>query len=292
MRALWHHVIYNDRYGVYVLDFLDQDYNAEQIVAYSTFAGQHIPGREPGQAGQTYTLLYWPEQTDTLATTGVVYLGFDLLDNDVFWGARDAGTLSCDQVDVDWFDNPLVGTGRHEAALSATGFSDWTTMIAQLAANASTQGLWVTNTAGGISITVAPGNQMFEASCASPETTLESGRYYRVSFFVTSTQMPGGPFGPTIRGAVASSQYVYSAARDLRGGGLLSAYYATPQPFQLWFEAPSPVPGTSVTEPMSLVFESWLTQNPEMFFFKEVQGTVHCHEVIAESWDPADPFFP
>jgi hypothetical protein len=292
MRALWHHVIYNERYSVYTLDFLNQDFNAEQIVAYSTFADQHIAGRDPGHAGQTYTLLYWPEQTATLASTGVVYLGLDLLDNDTFGDTSDTGTLYCDQIDIDWFDNPHVGSGRHENALSYTDVSGWTSMVSKLDDSWSTQGLWVTSTRNDISITVAPGNQMFEASCVGPETALEPGRYYRTTFLATSTQVPGGPFGPTIRGAVASSQYVYSAARDLRGGGLLSSYDAVPRPFQLWFEAPSPDPGTSATEPMSLVFESWLTQNPEMFFFKEVQGTIQCHEIITESWEPADPLFP
>ena len=288
LRAFWVKVEYVASMSLWVTSFTDQDFNAEQQMVYATFDGMHIAGREPGTAGQEYTMLYLPEQTDTLETTGIIYLAFDMLDNDTMPGANDQGTLYVDQIDVDWIDNPSIGNGRAETAMSTTDFSAWVTGITQIAAGWNSTSLQISATASGISITVMPANMLFEAVARSPGMALESGRYYRVTYMVTSTQTPGGPFGPTVRAAINSLDYVYGCNKDLGGGGLLSAFDATPRPYQVWVQAPSPsTAGSSMTEDMSLIFESYLLGNPNPQFGKVVQGTVTCSEVITESWDPA-----
>jgi hypothetical protein len=287
LRANWFKVVWNATYAIWVLDYGDQDFNAEQQLAFSTFRGIHIDGREPGTTPKVYTLLYYPEQTDTLETTGVTYIAFDLLDNDTFPGANDAGTLYCDQVDIDWFDNPNIGKGRAESGLSTSDFSSWTPGITKIADGWNSTGLVVNRDANRITITVTAANKLFEASCVGPGVVLEPDRYYRASFMVTSSQVPGGPFGPTVRGAINSTRWILGNVRDLKGGGVLSALTSTARPYQVWLSAPSADTGSSVTEPMQLVFESWLTSNPDAFFpTKTVQGTVTCEEVITESWAP------
>lgn len=291
MRANWMKVEYNSTVNLWILRFSDQDFNAEQQLVYATFRGNHVDGREPGQAGQTYTLLYMPEQTDTLETTGGIYLAFDMLDNDTFPGADDAGILSVDQIDVDWFDNPNPGAAgaRAEPTLSYTDFSTWVPGVTKIADGWNTMGLSVVPSASGIAITVAPSNLLFEAIGRSTGVTLDPGRYYRVTFMVTSTQTPGGPFGPTVRGAINSLQFVFGCNKDLKGGGLLSAFDATPRAYEVWIQAPVAAAGTSppATEDMSLIFESYLTENPSVFFpTKPIQGTVTCTEIITESWAP------
>jgi hypothetical protein len=282
MRGTWYKVVYNTQYAQWVLDFTDQDFNAEQHLIYATFDGRHIAGREPGTSGQTYTLLYYPEQTDTLESTGVVYLAFELLDNDVFAGANDNGALACSQIDVDHFDNPAIRSGRVD--YETTDFAGWVDGITKIYDTVNTSGLSITHGAGGIVITVQSTNRDFEAVSHSPDIVLDSGRYYRATYMVTSSQTPGGPFGPTVRGSVASSTFIFSNQKDLLGGGLMSAFDSTPRPYHVWFQAPSPETGTQ-TEPMWMVFESFLTSNPSAFFpTKTIQGTVTCTEAVLESW--------
>jgi hypothetical protein len=274
----------------WVLAFFDRDINALQYVPVATFNGNHVDGREPGDTAQTYTLLFYPEQTDTLVSTGCAILTFDLFDNDTFVGADDAGTLHCDGIDVDHFDNPTVGNGRAEPQFSATDFSGWTQFVQPLdPVLVDTTGLVIDQTAPGMSITVASGNQFFEASVAGPSSPLDSGRYYRATFMVSSSQQPGGPLGPTVRGAIGSSLFVAGVTKDLKGGGLLSAFDATARPYYVWYCAPSPAPpSVDQTEPMQVIFDSYLTANPDAIFGVAVQGTVTCDEVITESWAPQD----
>jgi len=286
LRANWVKVEYNSSLGIWVTNYTDQDFNAEQQMVYATFDPVHIAGREPGSSGQTYTLLYYPVQTETLETTGITYLAFDMLENDT--QGNDEGTISCDQIDVSWFDNPAVGSGRAEAAMSTTDFSAWTPGITNIDPAANTSGLTVTPSASGITIVVAPGNTLFEAVARGPAVTLEPGRYYRVTYTITNSQTPGGAFGPTVRGAINSLDFVFGNNKDLAGGGLLSAYDSTPRPYQFWVQAPSADAGTSppATEDMALVFESYLLQNPNPQFNKAVNGTLTCTEVVTESWAP------
>jgi len=288
LRANWVKVEWNSTYNIWATNYADQDFNAEQQLVFATFNGSHIDGREPGTSGHEYALLYYPEQTDTLATTGIVYIAFDMLDNDTFPGSDDQGTLYVDQIDIDWFDNPMIGTGRAEAAMSATDFSAWTPGITEIVpGSANTAGLSVNPTATGIQITVAPTNMVFEAVARGPAVQLEPDRYYRVTYMVASSQTPGGPFGPTVRGAINSLSFIFGCNKDLKGGGLLSAFDSTPRPYQIWIQAPVAAAGSSTTEDMALIFESYLLENPSPFFpTKTIQGTVTCSEVITESWAP------
>lgn len=282
MRANWHKVTFNTQFNLWILDLTDQDFNAEQQLVYATFDGLHIAGREPGTSGQTYTLLYYPEQTDTVDTTGVVYLAFDLLDNDTFPNAADNGALSCSQIDIDHFDNPAIGAGRQD--YDTTDFAGWVDGVTKIFDTWNTSGLSVTHGAGGVVITVQSTNRDFEAVSHSPDIALDSGRYYRATFMVTSSQTPGGPFGPTVRGSIASSTFIFSNQKDLKGGGLLSAFDSTPRPYHVWVQAPSEQAGGQ-TEPMWMIFESYLTDNPSPFFpSKTIQGTVTCTRALLESW--------
>jgi hypothetical protein len=286
MRANWFKVVWNDQYQVWVLDFTDQDFNAEQYLIYQTFDGRHIDGREPGQSGQTYTLLYMPEQTDTVDTTGVLYLALDLVDNDGFPGADDSGSISCSQVDIDWFDNPEVGSGQVD--VDTTDFSSWVNGVTMIFDTWNTSGLTISGGASGISISVQSQNRDFEAVSHGPDTPLVAGRYYRATYMVTSSQTPGGPFGPTVRGSVASSQFIFANQKDVKGGGLLSAFDSTPRPYHVWFQAPVAAAGSTDTEAMWMIFESYLTDNPSPFFpTKQIQGTVQCTRAVLESWDPS-----
>jgi hypothetical protein len=286
MRANWLKVVWNDQYQVWALDFTDQDFNSENYLIYQTFDGRHIAGREPGQSGQTYTLLHMPEQTDTVGTTGCLYIALDLVDNDGFPGADDSGAISCSQVDIDWFDNPALGSGRID--YDTTDFSNWVNGITQIYDTVNTVGLSISGTASGISISVLANNRDFEAVSHSPDILLDAGRYYRATYMVTSSQTPGGPFGPTVRGSVASSQFIFANQKDLKGGGLLSAFDSTPSPYQIWFQAPVAAAGSTQTEAMWMIFESYLTANPSPFFpTKTIQGTVQCTRALLESWDPA-----
>jgi hypothetical protein len=287
LRANWIKVYFESSLNRWLSAFTDPDFNAEQQIVYATFDPRHIAGREPGSSGQTYTLLYYPEQTETLETTGIIYLALDMLDNDVL-GAGDEGTISCDRIDVDWFDNPNVGSGRLETAMSTTDFSTWQPGVTIIDPAASTTGLQISATASGITISVASGNTLFEAVARSPAVTLEPGRYYRVTYTITNSQQAGGPFGPTVRGAINSLEFIFGANKDLAGGGLLSAYDDTPSPYQFWIQAPTADAGTSppATEDMALIFESYLLQNPNPQFGKAIQGTLGCTEVVTESWAP------
>jgi len=283
LRAITAHVENRTIPGTWINDFTNQDFNALTRTVYSTLDTMHIPGREPGTAGQTYTLLSWPEQVATLMSTDVVtYFTCDLLDMDTF--DSDAGTLYLDEVDIDGIDRPEIGTGRAEAALSTTDFSSWTTNVGQIPGGTASLPT-ITADATGVTVTVARGDQYFDATAVSPGVPLEPGRYYRVVFYVTSTEDLTGDFGPTVRASVMSSKYVFESGKELSGGSLLAHFDSTPRGFEIWLVAPSADQGSTMTEPMQLKFESWLTSNNTGFpFNKNVSGTVRCTEVFVESF--------
>jgi len=284
-RAHTVHAVYAG--GQWVPDFLNQDFNSSMEVFYPTpnSSDLFVPGREPG-IGRVYTLLYWPEMTPTLGMDNVVmYFTCDLADAaKSLWD--DAGMLYLDQVEIDYLDCPPLGSGRAEPALSFTDFSSWTTSTQAIGASFNGAGLQVKTGPTSISITVAPANRWFEAAAYSNAVPLESGRYYRMVYRITSTATPGGDFGPTVRVGLPSSRFAFNANKELWGGGLWAAFYSTTTPFEIWVEAPSALsPTLGLTEPMQLRFESWLTENPIGFpWFKTVSGTVRCHEVFTESY--------
>lgn len=274
----------------WIPDWKNQDFNAFMEINYQTpdLEMFFVPGREPGLSGQTYTLLYWPEQTDSLTSPDmVVYFTCDLLDlQKSLWD--DAGTLYFDQMDVDaCFGRPAIGTGRPEPALTATDFSSWMPGVYPVAGgNFDDTGLEANADSTSMSITVSPGNQWFDAAISSPDAALDPGRYYRVVFDVAAIHVPDGNFAPTVRAGIVSSKFGFSVDKELKGGGLLARFDGTPRPFELWFQAPTEDPATpGRTEPMRLRFESWLGDNNTGFpFYKDVAGTVRCTRVFAESF--------
>jgi hypothetical protein len=277
-----HMLMYQGRWDP---DFRSQDYNSLGMVYYSTLDRFHIDGREPGTLGRVYTILYTPEPTSSLSDWDMVtYFTCDLLDVDTF--ANDSGTLIIDQVEIDSIERPAVGTGRPESVFGTTDFSSWTTETKAIGPLYNATGLSVRAGWSGIAITVSPGNQWFEAGGYGPMGALEPGRYYRAVFDVSSTEQPGGDFGPTVRAGIMSWQWVFSADKELPGGSLRARFTSTPKPFEIWFEAPSEVPGMpGQTEPMRLRFESWLTNaNTGWPFYKNVSGTVSCTRTFVESF--------
>jgi hypothetical protein len=283
-RALTTHVM-DAGGGMWIPDFLSQDLNTDLTVNYFTPDIAYVAGREPGTAGKAYDMLSWPQQIDSLMATSVVtYVTADLLDLDRVF-SDDVGIISVDQVDIDGISRPADGSGRAEAALSFSGnFDTWTESIGPVSGGTHVAPSFA-STAAEIVLNVQPGAAFFDASSVSPAVALDVGRYYRITFTVSSSATPGGDFGPTFRLGMGSSQFSFSADKNLQGGGLLSAIGSTQEPFEVWMQAP---PATAAqTEPLFVRFQSWLlTSNTGFPFNKNVSGTIRCHEVVTESFDP------
>jgi hypothetical protein len=288
-RALTTHVVDSGDPAIgWMPDFLSQDTNSDLTVNYFTPDIAYVPGREPGIAGKTYDILSWPQQIDSLmAETVVTYFTADLLDLDRVF-SDDTGTLSVDQVDIDGVSRPVDGTGRAEPTLSFNGNFDTFTEII----NPVTGGVSVPpsfgSSAAEIVLIVTSGNAFFDASSVSPAVPTDPGRYYRATFTVSSSATPGGDFGPTFRLGLGSSSFSFSVDKNLSGGGLLSAIGTAQEPFEVWMQAP---PATAAqTEGLFVRFQSWLLGSNTGFpFNKVVSGTIRCHEVVTESFDPPTP---
>lgn len=288
MRAIWTKVTQSG--GQWVVDFLNQDYNDDMEVMVITMdsppapAGYgHVAGREPG-AGKTYALLFYPQQIDSLMSTdGIVYITFDMVDIDSF--GNDAGTLSVNDVTVDALDRPASNKGTTVTAFTYSSFSTgWSRVVQGIGTGYSSAGLSIVTGASDIAITVAAGNQMFEASAVGPYSPMSSGLYYRTIFTLTSTQASGN-FGPFMRAGWVSQQVAWTANKHLKSGGTWSAVGSTPTEFEMWVEAPSPLPpSTSQTEPMAIRFESYLTQNPVLPFNRTCAGTLRCQKIVTHTF--------
>jgi hypothetical protein len=288
-RAIWTQV--KQQSGAWIPDFLSQDWNDDLYVWYQTLAAPlAIAGREPGTAGQTYTVLYYPQQIDTLMTTSaIVYFGCDLLDADSFMSANDAGTIILDQVDVDSLARPSMGAAGMTSVpqLTYTTAGGWGWNYARQAISGAgypppnSTGL-TTSTATGIRVTTVRGNQMQEVSFVSPGgTPLESGKYYRALFTAGSSMTPGGDFPPETRFGFSSSRLVYVADKHLKGGGLFSNLKSTGTPAEVWMCAPSPS-STTQTENMSLRFEALVLTPTDTVFGKNISGAVWITRVQTE----------
>ena len=287
-RAVTTHVM---TYGgdLWYPDFLSQDFQSDLTVSYFTpdiLGFLYVAGREPGTAGKVYDILSWPQQVDSLmSTTVITYFTCDLLDLDRYF-SDDAGTIFVDAVEIDSVDRPEPGTGKPFPFLCFTDdFGVWTEYVGQVAGGGTHIAPSLTITANEIALNVQRGAQFFEASAVSPAVQLEVGRYYRAIFTVSSTAQPGGDFGPTVRCGFTSYLHCFSADKNLPGGGLLTAIGSTPQPFEVWMQAP-PTRG-KLTEPIGLRFQSWLeSSNTGWPFNKNVSGTIRCTEVFTESFPP------
>jgi hypothetical protein len=285
-RALTTHVM-DAGGGTWVPDFLSPDINSDLTVNYFTPDIAYVAGREPGTAGKTYDCLSYAQQTDTLMSTSMItYFSCDLLDLDRAF-SDDAGTIYVDQVDIDGISRPLEGTGRAEAGLSFDGNLDqFSGAVSPVAGGTHVPPAW-NITAAEIALNVSPGNQFFDASAISPAVPLEAGRYYRIIYTVSSSATPGGDFGPTFRLGFGSASFAFSTDKNLGGGGILSAIGSTQEPFEVWMQAPPVAAPATETEGIFARFQSWLLSSNTGFpFNKNVSGTIRCHKVVTESFDP------
>jgi hypothetical protein len=292
-RAVTSHVVDSGVPAVgWIPDFVNRDTNSDLTVNYFTPDFGYVAGREPGTAGKTYDMLAWPQQTDSLMTTSLItYVAADLLDLDRSF-SDDSGTISVDQVDIDGVSRPVDGTGRAEPGLSFNGnFDTWPALpgtdpgIGVIGGGVHVPPVF-TITAAEVALNVQAGAAWFDAAALSSPVALDVGRYYRVTFTVSSSAIPSATeFGPTFRLGLVSSRFAYSVDKNLAGGGLLSIIGATQEPFEVWLQAP-PAAGTQ-TEAMSVRFQSWLlTQNTGFPHNANVSGEIRCHAVVTESFDP------
>jgi hypothetical protein len=288
LRAVWTHVLQSG--GSWNVDFLNQDYsdNDEAEFISSDLDIFYVDGRTPGTTPKTYTLLYYPQQIDTLmSSTAVVIISFDLCDVDSLPGSADAGKLSLNECIVDALDRPATNSPTATAVpgLTFSSFTAWTPSTKVLDATGNNAGTLPVCGATQIQITVAGTNKLFQAATASPNpVALDTGLYYRVIFTVTSTQASGN-FGPTILAGFGSSRMVGTATKQLQGGGTWNLIGTTPAEFEVWMEGPSPLaPSTTQTEPWYLRFESWLGVNPNILFNRTVAGTLRCTGVVTQSF--------
>ncbi len=292
MQAIWTHVTQSG--STWIPDFLNQDFNDRVEVITNTYnvagAIPFIEGREPGTSGKTYTILYYPQQTDKLmAPTAVVYITCGMLDTDTF--NEDLGTLNVDQVDVDGIARPDVGRGTLVTAngFTTTNFTNWVRDVKKLDPSGTTTGLVATKSATNMVITVPEGNKLLEASFSSPMpgTPLKAGYYYRVLWTVNSTYTPGGNFLPAVRTSVIGTTFQWYAHKELEGGGSYSSIGTANTPFEQWVCAPSAAPpSTTATEPMQLRWEAYVLGIPNVVFNKNISGTVRCLGVLTEEFPP------
>jgi hypothetical protein len=293
-RANWAKVAWNATFSIWALDLFNPDYNANSMLVFNTYdAFGQVTHRSP-EAGQVYTLLYYPEQTPTLMdeADAVVYLTADLYDLDAYGpGGFDDGRLHVEQVEVDGFDRPERDPATSVPALCVTNFSSWTPNVSPILGGTASDyaGVVVTPSASNVTISCTITDQTFDATCVSGAQQLESGRYYRSIFMMASTQTPGGNNGPLARCGFVSTTFVYSSDRELKGGGLYSALTSTPRDYETWTVAPSEnAVGSGLTEPMQLRLESWLGANVDAFSGVNTEGTITLSEVYTEVYDEAD----
>jgi hypothetical protein len=288
MRGVWTHVVQSG--GSWNVDFLNPDRgdNVEQSYLSMDLDIFFVPGRCAGLTPQNYSLLYYPQQIDTLmSSSAVVIISFDLMDVDALPGSADHGKLSVNEVIVDGLDRPATNSPTATAVpgLSFTNFAGWTPLTKTLDPTGNNAGTLPVVGATQIQITVAGTNKLFQASTASPSPIpLDTGRYYRAIFTVTSTQASGN-FGPTIMAGFGSSRSVGTSVKHLEGGGTWSQIGTTPTEYEVWMEGPSAVaPSTTQSEPWFLRFESYLISNPNLLFNRTIAGTLRCTGVVTQSF--------
>jgi hypothetical protein len=293
MRCIWAHVMLSGTAWVY--DAMNPDTNDDLEVDYFTTwlpaANTGVPGRAPGTTAKTYTLLYYPQQIETLTSTdAIAYFTFDLLDAD--FSQTDAGTLYVDQVDIDVFDRPDASVGTVVPALTASNFTAWVQNVGNISpaptgppfGPPNTTGMTVTRGASSLAITVTGTNKWGDATAVSDTAAkLTPGNYYRTRFILTSSQA-SGQSGPVLRSALISSRGVWAANKNLFGGGTWSQIRTEPTEFELWYEAPRSTDAaySSQTEDMKVRAQSYITFNPSIPANKTVAGTLTITSVVTQ----------
>lgn len=276
--------------GQWSPNFATQDYVDNAKVVWDTIFF-HIAGREPTATAKNYEILSYPFQAaETLLSTDTVTIfSCDLLDN--AYTDNDLGTISVDEVVVDAIDRPELGAGTRIDALTSSTFASgsWTGEHKNINSGGvyNDTGLVTAVQSGALVITVAPGNQSFEAYLQLTNgVALEAGKWYRMNWQISATVPAGENFGPRVRVALTSTRFIWVAHKDLDGGGLVAVFESTPKEFELWAVAPSPGLTGTATEPMRPVFESWLTaSNTNWPFYKTIAGTVRATALVTEVFD-------
>jgi hypothetical protein len=286
--------------GNWTVDFANEDYNSLDEIKVSTLdfimAGppEDYNGRTPG-AGQEYTLMVFPRQiadnleSDDPDSPVVHYFSCDLMDLDGTFDS-DQGTLSVDSVVIDGIDRPEIGQGTAVPELSFSDFSTgWSTGIKALPPGTLNQSGLVVSTGASLSIQISPGNENYEAF-AEHDTgaPLTPGQYYRLAYWCTSTETPGGDKGPTTRVNLDSEVFIWSMSKELTGGSLLCRLTSTPSLMELWLAAPAEKTSTpGATENMKPKFYSYLGENVAQWpDFRLVSGTIECTQIQTEVFDP------
>lgn len=300
LHAVTKHVAFSG--GQWVPDFGNLDFIDEAFVQYYTFdfvaVSNDIPGRIPG-AGRDYYLLYYPQQIPEtlLSTTTITYFTFELLDTEVGDALQDAGSLSLDSLVVDAVDRPELGAGSAVSEFSITDFTTagWNAPAAATPLNLSgltpnITGMTASVTGGNLVLTVAPGNQYFEAFIFSNvQANLIPGNYYRFAWELDAT-VSGTFVEPRVRTAVVSSYAgIYAAVKELQGGAAVAGLTSEAQTWEQWIVAPSSDPRvatSALTEPMVLRFGTWQLGAAEYPVTSQVGGSVRALSLRTESFEP------
>jgi hypothetical protein len=277
--------------GQWLVNFATQDYLDNAKVVWDTIFF-HIDGREPTATAKPYQILSYPFQAaeTLLSTDTVTYFACDMLD--IAYTDNDIGTILIDEVVVDAIDRPELGGGTRIDALTTTSFAaaSWTGDKKDIAAGVpyNVTGMVTAVQSGALVITVAPGNQSFEAWVVhNTGAALQAGKWYRLNWQIAGTVTPGDNFGPRCRVGLQSERFIWLAHKDLDGGGLVAVFESTPKDFELWCVAPSPGFTGSATEKMRPIFESWLTASNTNFpFYKTIAGTIRAVALTTEVFEP------
>ena len=284
-RVWWTRVIWDAVRGGYIPDFYNPDFTDLYEAQYSTNDAMYVTGRVPGTPGKTYTVLYYPQQIDTLMTTNAItYMSCDLLDDDIT--GNDAGVINIDQVDVDGFDRPEIGAPGMTSvpALSvASDFSSWAFSRYQnkLDVSASTATLVQSANAAGITISCSPGTSLWEAGFNSAGVALRNGRYYRVLFRAKSSQTAGGDAVPVVRAGLISDLFSAWCNKRLEGGATFATLASTGTDYEFWYAAPTNLQSSSNTETFSVRFEGYIITSPDLRN-KQQSGMIGCTRVTTE----------
>lgn len=292
MRASWAHMIQSG--SSWIVDLLNadtlDDYELNYLTMNLAAANIGVPGRSPGATAKEFTLLYYPQQIETLSSSDTVsWVSFDLLDVDFF--GNDAGTLVVDQVDIDVFDRPDPSVGTAVATLTASNFSAWTGTAAAIATApgppfgpGNATGMTPARSATSIAFTQTGTNKWAVAESLSDTVAkLTPGAYYRTRLIVTSSQA-SGQFGPTLRASCTSSRGAWAANKNMFGGGTWSQIRSDPTEFELWYVAPSSTNATyaSQTEDMKIRAQSYITFNPAVPANKTIAGVLTITNVTTQ----------
>lgn len=284
--------------GQWVPDFRNLDFIDEGYVQYSTLNFvQQV--RTPSATGTDFILLYYPNQVaeTLLSTTTITYFTFELLDTEA--GGNDGGTLALDKIVIDTIDSPDLNVGTEVTSLTTTNFTtaNWeanpATLIVLPGALPSQQpnvsGLTFGVSGNDLAVTVAPGNQYFEAFVNTKTgVKLTPGNYYRAIWELNAT-VTGTFVEPRVRLVAVSDYFIWVAVKEQQGGAAVAGLTQDPAFWELWFVAPSADPrtaGATLTEGIKLRFGTWQADAISYPVTSQVGGTVRALSLTTHEFQP------